>query len=315
MTSPLILAALLALAAVAVAAAAGWLAAGLVSRWLLRAPSISAPTRAALAAQARLLPLALIAVLVPAQIAGFARFEAGGPESAGPLLLALALCGLVLLGDALRSGIRAWRQTDAVVRAWQPSAQPFALPGWPHRAWRIAPRYPVVAVVGVSRPELFVAAQVAEHCTPPELAAIVAHEAAHVAARDNLLRLLFHLTPGAGLAAAIARPLEQTWMAAAEEAADARARAATSGLDLASALTKVARLAVSRECDGLPASTLIGGHDLQSRVRHLLEPPAPAGRAAVRWAPAALLGLAAAVVHATPALAGLHEVFELLVRR
>ena len=283
-------------------------------------PRCPRPPGAALAAQARLLPLALIAVLVPAQIAGFARFEAGGPESAGPLLLALALCGLVLLGDAVRSGARAWRQTRAVVRSWQPLAQPLALPGWTRRAWRIALRYPVVAVVGVSRPQLFVARQVAEHCTPPELAAIVAHEAAHVAARDNLLRLLFQVTPGAGLAAAIGRPLEQAWMAAAEEAADARARAATSGLDLASALTKVARLAVSRECEELPASTLpasalIGGHDLQSRVRQLLEPPAPACRAAVRWAPAALLGLVAAVMHATPALAGLHEVFELLVRR
>ncbi|MGH9172945.1 MAG: M48 family metalloprotease, partial [Vicinamibacterales bacterium] len=266
-------------------------------------------------AQARLMPLAFSAVLVPAQIIAFARFEAGGPESAGPLLIGTALLGLVFLVDAIVSGVRSWHQTRVVIATWRAAASPLTLPGWARRAWSIERKFPVVAVVGIGRPELFVATEVADQCSTEELAAIVAHETAHVTSHDNLVRLLFRLTPGVRIASAIGDPLEHAWMVAAEQAADAQARGSATGLDLASALTKVARLAAACECEALPASALIGGAELQSRVRRLLEPPVAECGFRMAWAPLALLAAATIALYATPALTSLHELFELFVRR
>ena len=85
--------------------------------------------------------------------------------------------------------------------------------------------------------------------------------------------------------------------------------------ELASALTKVARLAAESEPEALPVSALIRGDDLSHRVRRLLESPAePVG---VQWGWIGL-GLAVAlavILQTTPALLGLHEVLETLVRR
>ena len=315
MTPSPILGVLLTFAAVALATLAGWLIAVTCGWAIERSHGLRATTRAALLAQARLAPLVLMLLIVPAHVIGFARFEAGGAESAGPLLIGLAMLGVAFLADGLMSGVQSWRQTTLIVRAWRESATPITLPSWARRAWTIRRRFPVVAVVGVVRPQLFVAKQVTAECTPRELAAIAAHESAHVHAQDNLLRLLFRLTPGAWMAARLANPIERAWIVAAEEAADERARSRDGGVQLASALTKVARLAAESEPEALPVSALIRGDDLSHRVRRLLESPAePVG---VQWGWIGL-GLAVAlavVLQTTPALLGLHEVLETLVRR
>ena len=98
----------------------------------------------------------------------------------------------MLLVDAVSSGVTSWRRTRLVVAGVACfGATPFTVPTWIRRAWIIRRRFPVVAVVGIVRPQLFVATQVADECTGRELAAIAAHEAAHVESRDNLIRLLF----------------------------------------------------------------------------------------------------------------------------
>ena len=310
-----VLGVLLAIAAVALATITGWLIAGFARLVIQRAEQLPVTTRATFLAQARLMPLMLVLVVVPAQMIGFARFEAGGSEFAGPLLLALALFGAVFLADALMTGMRSWHQTQQVLGAWRKSAMPITLPTWARQAWTIQRRFPVVAVVGIVRPQLFVARQVTAECTPRELAAIAAHESAHVDARDNLLRLLFSVTPAVSIAARIAIPLERAWAVAAEESADEKARARDGGLELASALTKVARMAAGVTPEVLPASALIRGDDLEHRVRRLLESSTqPRGR---QWG---WIGLSAALFVAlalqTPALQHkLHDALELLVRR
>lgn len=314
MTPPAVLGVLLALAAFALAVSAGWLVAALAGLALDRIRQAPAAARATLLAQARLMPLACAAVLVPAQMLAFARFEAGRAESAGPLLIGAAVAGLALVLDAITSGIASWRHTRVIVATWRDSATPLKLPLWTRCAWSIRRRFPVVAVVGVVHPQLYIASQVARDCTAEELAAIAAHEAAHVRARDNLLRLLYRVTPGARLAGRIADRLEREWMAAAEEAADADARRATSALELASALTKVARMAAACPHEAMPASALIGGHALELRVRRLLEAPTTSRRPVVSWIPAAVLIVGSFLVASAPALASLHELFELLVR-
>jgi hypothetical protein len=110
--------------------------------------------------------------------------------------------------------------------------------------------------------------------------------------------------------------LEQAWMVASEAAADMAARQTASELDLASALTKVARLAVGCPPEAIPASGLIGGADLGSRVRRLCAGSAEPPRRDLAWlTPLALLVTVVVTALTTPALRALHELFESLVRR
>lgn len=314
MIPTIILAALLAGAAVIVATLAGWLMTAVAARWLFACRGLSAPSRATLLAQVRLLPLAAVVILVPTQIRAFISYEVGGVESAGPMLLSLGLAGLMVCLLATWRLLASWRDTTRMAGDWKRTGREWSIDGWAQPAWTIRTAFPVVAVVGALRPHLFVARQVVEACTTSELTAIVAHEAAHVAARDNLVRLLFHLTPGAGLFARIAQPLESAWLAAAEESADLAAGRTCDSLDLASALTKVARLAAPAAPTMISASTLIGGSDLASRVERLVRAPRRVRRHPVSWLPAVLLVATAVAVQWPPISLRVHEAFELLVR-
>ena len=302
---------LMASAAFTLGTATGWVVVAATMPFLnrLRGPARS---RAVVLAQLRLMPLAIGIVLVVAQVSAFARFEQSRAESAGPLLITLAMFGFALAADAIWRAGRCWRATSALISRWRHEAEPLVLGPWHAPAWLIRPAYPVVAVIGALRPELFVAHQVVERCTAEELSAIAAHEAAHVEARDNLLRLLFALTPGAALCSWVARALERTWSAAAEHAADVAAGDRAGCLPLASALTKVARLA-PLPVQAVAASGLIGTSDLDARVRRLLE-PSEQQRARVTWLPAATLLIAALAFQLPFFSAKLHDVFELLVR-
>jgi beta-lactamase regulating signal transducer with metallopeptidase domain len=205
--------------------------------------------------------------------------------------------------------------TRQIISSWRASATPLSIGSWRRRAWLIDRPFPVVAVVGVFRPELYVARSVAVECTPAELDAIAAHETAHIVAGDNLRRALFSLTPGARLASRLANAIEGEWSVAAEEAADAYARLSAPALDLASALTKVAGLAVGRDPEPLAGSPLIQQFALETRVRLLLDPPASSRRRLLASLPIAALFAAAILLQSAVVLSGLHELFELLVQR
>jgi hypothetical protein len=153
-----------------------------------------------------------------------------------------------------------------------------------------------------------VASRVAAACSPHEIAVVAAHERAHVAALDNLTRAAFVVTP---LPTRLAARLELAWAAAAEEAADLSARAGGSGVTLASALLKVANLALAPKPSRLVlASALIGAGGIETRVRRLLAPPPALGRTAW-WVSAGLtVGL---VVAALPALRQVHQAAEVIV--
>lgn len=278
MSAPL-LALLLAFAAFACGAAAGsvvMIVGAAVTRtrsWARLGPR----TRAALLRHARFAPLtagAAFAALV--QLAFWVFEPVGQRETSGLALPLLAAAGA---GLAVAATGRAWRglhDTHTITRGWRAMlARPATVPGWPGDAWAIDSAFPVVAVTGVRRAELFVSRAVLAACTREELAVIAAHERAHLAAHDNRSRLLFLLTPAAGRAAA---DLERRWHDTAEEIADLQARAAGDGLTLARALTKVARLAAGPATTPCLASALIGGEALEQRVRRLVAPPQPAGR-------------------------------------
>jgi hypothetical protein len=235
--------------------------------------------------------------------------DPGTTESVSRTLATAASAGALLLLAGLWRAAAAWRATARVLAAWQRRARRLdaletALP-----AFAIDDPFPIVAVVGVLRPRLFVAERVLRECTASEVAAMIAHECAHVSARDNLKRLLIRACPGVF---GVAR-LDGAWSAAAEEAADARAAGLDAGarLDLAETLIHIARLAVP-QAPPLASAFYLGG-SIDDRVRRLVEPAADA--AASRWprlaALAALALLVAAIVVSARAL---HELMEHAVR-
>jgi beta-lactamase regulating signal transducer with metallopeptidase domain len=140
---------------------------------------------------------------------------------------------------------------------------------------------------------------------------MIAHESAHVAARDNLKRFAMLLCPDLVWVRAA---LERAWVGAAEEAADAAAAGASTErrLDLAEALLRVARLAPVATPPVAISAFYLGG-SVDSRVRRLLdEDNEPAWRKSldILFAIIAVPAVAALVISA-PAV---HTVIELLVR-
>ncbi|MFN7979475.1 MAG: hypothetical protein U0P30_15170 [Vicinamibacterales bacterium] len=255
--------------------------------------------RAAVLRHARFSPLTLgLAFTGLVQLAFWVFEPPNQHEASGLVLSLLGAAGVALLGLVARRAWRGVHDTRALERAWRTSlAKPATVPGWTGVAWAIDTTFPVVAVTGVRRAELFVSRAVLATCTAEELAVIAAHERAHLAAHDNRSRLLFLLAPGAGAAAA---ELEQRWNDTAEEIADLQARAAGDGLTLAGALTKVARLAVAPAPTPCLASALIGGDTLEQRVRRLVAPAQPAGGSLRVVTAAALVPAAILAVWALP---------------
>ena len=168
-----------------------------------------------------------------------------------------------------------------------------------------------MALVGIVRPRLFVAAQVVEALTPVELQAVLAHETGHLEARDNLKRMALRFLPTLGWRR-LAASLEERWEAAAEAEADRRT-GPDSALDLASALLKVARLAPPGARLGAPVAAFHSGEGVAGRVQALLQSPSapPPSRSTARARLGALIlgaGVALAVAGLLPVIHGLNEV-------
>jgi Zn-dependent protease with chaperone function len=199
-------------------------------------------------------------------------------EQAGPLLAGLVIFALITLGHG-------------IVRAWHAGAAAAALL---HRCARnnrglviaeqpvdvIEVSDPLVAVIGAWRPRIVVARGVLAACTDEEIRQVVAHEVAHVSARDNVKLLLLLASPDALAWAPTGKALIARWRAAAEFEADARASGADrrKRVALASALIKVARLSIGTRHQFPVLSMPIASDDVEGRVRRLLAPLRPSPR-------------------------------------
>jgi Zn-dependent protease with chaperone function len=190
------------------------------------------------------------------------------------LLLAAASAAGVLL--ACWRVARTWLATRRLTRDWMRHAEPFAAEGARVPAYRIRHRFPVIAVIGVLRPRLFVASQIFDALTAGELSAALAHERGHVGARDNLKRAVLQAAQDALLLLApLGRALRREWQQESELAADEFAASADpdAALDLASALVKISRLIPAGARPTLPAGAHLLGEvedGLSRRVRALL---------------------------------------------
>jgi Zn-dependent protease with chaperone function len=136
--------------------------------------------------------------------------------------------------------------------------------------------------VGILRPRIYVAEKLLAELPPRETEAMVAHEAAHIKRRDNLmlaaLTTLNCLIPLPG-----ARILLADWSAAAERACDEDAACTVgSRCDVAAALVNVASLSHRSRVNGrIPANCFTppnsGAEDVEGRVHALLAPPTHVG--------------------------------------
>jgi Zn-dependent protease with chaperone function len=246
--------------------------------WRALAPRVQgwgAGARARLLFALRVSPTAAAALLafalvVPAYIL-HEPAESGERVGVGLFALACASAAGVLL--ACWRVTRTWVATRRLVRDWMRGAEPFEVGGVGVPAFRIRHGFPVIAVVGVLRPRLFVAARVFDVLTPEELAAALAHERGHVEGRDNLKRALLQAGEDALLHAPLGRALGREWQRESEMAADefAAAAGASVALDLASAVVKISKLIPRGARPFLPAGAHLLGEDGTSRrVRNLL---------------------------------------------
>ena len=229
----------------------------------------------------------------------------------GPLLVVSAVFALMVLGDGVRRGLRAWDATRMLIRGSQPlPAHPAATHS---EVTMIHVKEPLVGVVGGWKQRIIASQCVASACDHEEFRQVLAHEAAHMHARDNLKLLLLLTMPDALAWSATGSALTEHWRAATELAADERA----SGADprrrvaLASALIKVARLSLASGRPRRTAAVDTPLSGIEQRVRRLLA-PSPATRPVF---PGRRLLTCALLVPllAVPLYASVHRLIEVLV--
>ncbi|MBL8190713.1 MAG: M56 family metallopeptidase [Acidobacteria bacterium] len=207
----------------------------------------------------------VVALFVPA----FLAHEPRQSENVSWKLAVLAFISIAGLLLALWRGLAAWMTTRHLVANWLRNSEAIHVPQVPIPVFRLQHPFPVIAIVGVLRPRLFIADHLMASLTPEELSAAIAHECGHLFAHDNLKRVLLRLCRDMLTIVPCGRTLDQEWIAASEVAADdfAARNSNEQALDLASALVKIARLIPTGQRPGLSVIVSLIGEDSGS-IRH-----------------------------------------------
>jgi Zn-dependent protease with chaperone function len=258
--------------------AAFWrIAEPLARRWSAR---MRAECLFALRIAAPLLSLLVVATLfIPAYV-GYEPY--GTSEIVSKKLAAFAIVSFLGLGFASWRAFRSWIATRRLAKQWLRAAVSIRLPYIDIPTFRIAHPFPIIAVVGTLRPRLFIAEHVLESLTDDELAASIAHETGHLAARDNFKRALVRGCRDLLTVVPSGRSLDRAWSESVECAADEHAAKVSPdvALNLASALVRIARMVPVGVRTELPLATFLVGEEtrgIKARVRRLIE-IASAGR-------------------------------------
>ncbi|MGI8469655.1 MAG: M56 family metallopeptidase [Pyrinomonadaceae bacterium] len=221
--------------------------------------------------------LAVAVFLIPSYLA----FEPRQTNEAVSVKLGLlALFSAIGIALALWRGIATWLATKKLTDDWLANAEIIRLENLPLPAYRIKHQFPVVAVVGVLRPKLFVAGQIFDSLNAEELSAVIAHETAHVISRDNLKHWLMRICRDALVIFPYSYSLDKEWAEAIELAADEKASNGESdrtALDLAQAIIKIARLIPAGIKPTMPAGAFLidgetqSGDTLARRIQRLIQ--------------------------------------------
>jgi hypothetical protein len=262
----------------------------------------------------RALPLTaaalLVIFLVIPSFLGLEPYQA--EETVGRLGLGLAFGGIIVVGFGAISALLAlWKARRFLASCPQTRTRQLDHSG--ASVVEIATANPMLLVAGIYRPKLLISEQAVRLLHPCEMQAAIRHELAHVSSHDNFKKLAFQVSRFPFLSG-----LEQSWMQAAELAADdAAVTDESSAVDLASALLKVASRTCAREMPELATSLLPNTEQaLRTRIERLItwqHRPASAPRRQL-WALFILTALGTLAVSYGPLLRQVHELSELLIR-
>lgn len=237
----------------------------------------NASTRSNLLVLLRVLPLTLavivtFGIILPA----FILFEPDTPKETIGLNMSVVVCISAFgLAAAIYRIVASWWQTRQLIGDWMMTSKPVEIEGVSMPAYKLRHPFPVIAVVGIFRPRIFVAEQVFSELDKPELVAALSHEAGHISSFDNLKRVTMRVCRDL-LVFPLGKSLDNGWLLAAESAADeyAAVRGGSGyALNLASALVKIGRITPLEQTQRLPiAAYLIEPDDtsLAQRVEGLL---------------------------------------------
>ncbi|HEY0005073.1 MAG TPA: M48 family metalloprotease [Pyrinomonadaceae bacterium] len=215
----------------------------------------------------------VMALLIPAYLAHEPRTTSEAISFKLALVALLSASGIAL---ALWRGFVSWRATRGLLADWLRQAEPVSLRGLSIPAYSIPHKFPVIAIVGLLRPRLFISARVLDALAEEELSAALAHECGHLAARDNLKRVLMRVCRDVLTIVPCGRSLDRAWTSNAEAAADEYAArlGPKAALSLASALIEIARMIPAGAKPSMPVGAFLLGDESEGviwRVRRLLE--------------------------------------------
>ncbi len=295
-----------------------------------RAEDWPAEARARLLFALRVFPSIIAAVCVGALLApSYIAYEPRrGVEPVSLKLSVLAAISAAGLALALWRGFAAWIATRRLIKDWLRVAEPVRFDQIRVPAYRLRHQFPVIAIVGVIRPKLFIADHLFQSLTREEMDAAIAHESGHLAARDNLKRALLRACRDALAIVPSGASLDRAWAEASEASADEHAArgGGNVALDLASTLVKIARLVPKGVKPAMPAGALLIGDDaggIAQRVRRLtqlatLDNLSPDGRTFKTWpwiCFAAILTSAILLATDPSTLLAIHNVIEIAVSK
>jgi len=238
--------------------------------------SLSPHTRAQIIFGLRVGPVAAALVFVFAFVVP--AYLLHEPEDSGEVvsgkLAVLAIISSIAVCLALYRVFRSWRVTRQLVSSWQRNAEELSMGDSNIPIFRIVHPFPLMAVVGIVRPRIFVAEQVLSTLSPDEFRAAVAHEYGHLRSGDNFKQTVLRVCRDL-IILPLGGELDRAWADNVESAADefAARSGRSTALDLASALIKLVRiaprpaLAVSQAGSNLLDEDNI---DVTTRVRRLL---------------------------------------------
>ena len=292
----------------------------------------SARTRAEILFVMRIGPPVLAIVAIAAfMIPSYLTYEPHATdETVSWKLGTLATLSAIGVGLAISRGIRSWLATRSLLKDWMAASTRIELESIHVPTYVLDHSFPIIAVVGAFRPRLFIANHVLESLSEEELAAAIAHEYGHLAARDNFKRSVMRVSRAALLLIPCGRSLDRAWSEASESAADEHAAQESSfvALNLASALVRIARMIPTGQRQVIPpsVSAFLAGEDspgVKVRVRRLVElatadPSLLASNASivrfVPWLVLTLIVVTSVTIESRPqVLATVHEFVEHVV--
>ena len=219
--------------------------------------------------------VAAVLIIFGLILPSFLLYEPQDSPETISLKLAIIVC-IAVFGTttAVLRILGSWWRTRRLISEWSRNSVPIEIGSLTLPVFKLRHSFPVFAVVGVFRPRLFIAEQVLSTLDENEIEAVIQHELGHIAARDNLKRLLMKLAGDLNVFP-IGGSLERGWNEVAEAAADEYAvdnSGRQTALNLAGALIKIARIIPDQPVPRMPAVSyaVMSGEALTGRIRRLL---------------------------------------------